>query len=184
MKGDKKLLVIAVLLLLISVSFTTYAIYRETATGNGTIRTANWVVNLDKGVTASTPIATANITFTGQDLNCGSESARHGKNNTIAPGDACTVNFTVDALGSEVDVVVDATVNTTNLPANITVTPSYGGSDNKIPYSTTAMNKTITLSVNWAGALGDTAAKDTADLGLKNTNITIPVTITARQDIS
>ena len=182
MKGDKKLLIIAVLLLLISVSFTTYAIYRETATGTGTIRTANWVVALDKGVSATTPIATANITFTAADLNCG--STRYGKNNTIAPGDSCTINFTVDALGSEVDVVVDATVNTTNVPANITVTPSYGGNDNKIPYSTTAMNKTITLDVAWAGAIGDNTAKDTADLNLKNTTFTIPVDITARQDIN
>ena len=49
MKGNKKLLIVAVLLLLIAVSYGTYAIYRESAEGTGTISTANWSVTVNNG---------------------------------------------------------------------------------------------------------------------------------------
>ncbi len=181
MKGDKKLLVIAALLLLISASFTTYAIYRETATAEGTIKAANWVVKLDKGVSATTPISSASITFTGADLTCG--GTRYGKNNTIAPGDACTIQFTVDATGSEVDVVVEAELDTDNavIPTGMTVTPSMSGGDGNIAYATSGMTKTITLTVTWPGAVTDQTSKDTTDLAKKGANLTIPVNITVRQ---
>ena len=182
MKGDKKLLVIAVLLLLISVSFTTYAIYRESTVANGNIRTANWVVNVGKGTSATTPISSANIEFTAADLNCG--STQYGKNTTIAPGDSCTIKFTVDATGSEVDVVVDAELDNTTavIPTGMTVTPSYAGGSNTIAYSTTSMTKEITLSVVWPGAVTDNETKDGTDLAKKASNLTIPVKITVRQD--
>ena len=189
MKGNKKLLVIAVLLLLISVSFTTYAIYRESTTANGTVKAANWVVKVDKGLTATTPIANAEITFTGADLTCG--ATRYGKNNTIAPGDECTVTFTVDATGSEVDVVVEAVLDTANatVPEGITVTPSFGttdepDADGSIEYNSTSMTKTVTLTITWPGALSDSAAKDSADLALKGSNLILPIDITVRQNIA
>ena len=180
MKGDKKLLVIAVLLLLISVSFTTYAIYRESTVANGNIRTANWVVNVGKGTSATTPISSANITFTAADLNCG--STQYGKNTTIAPGDSCTIQFTVDATGSEVDVVVDAELESSSgLPTGMTVTPSYEGG-NTIAYATTGMTKNITLAVVWPGAVTDNETKDGTDLAKKASDLSIPVKITVRQD--
>ena len=46
MKENKKLLVIAILLLLITVSFTTYVIYKSSTTGESTINTAAWVVKV------------------------------------------------------------------------------------------------------------------------------------------
>ena len=46
MKGNKKILVIAVLLLLIAVSYGTYAIYRESAEGEATINAAAWSVKI------------------------------------------------------------------------------------------------------------------------------------------
>ncbi len=188
MKGDKKLLIIAVLLLLISVSFTTYAIYRETAHAEGTIKTANWVVKLDKGVSATHPISTETITFTGNDLDCG--STRYGKNNTVAPGDSCQLKFTVDARGSEVDVVVEAALGASaSVPTGITVgSPAYydgtTASDGHIAYATSGMTKTVVVNITWQGASTDNTTKDTNDLSIKASNIVIPIDITVRQDIA
>lgn len=181
MKGDKKLLIIAVLLLLISASFTTYAIYRENTTAEGTIRAANWVVKLDKGVTATNLISETNVTFTAADLTCG--STRYGKNNTIAPGDTCSVTFTVDATGSEVDVVVEAELDDTNavIPTGMTATATMSGGNGNISYATTGMTKTITLNVTWPGSVADSSSKDSTDLAKKGANLTIPVKITVRQ---
>ena len=180
MKGNKKLLVIAALLLLISASFTTYAIYRDSVDATGAIKAANWVVKLDKGVTATTPIESADITFTEADLTC--TGTRYGKNNTIAPGDSCTVQFTVDATGSEVDVVVEATVDTSNLPSGVTATPTYSGNSGTIQYAQSGMTKTVTLTITWAGSVGDSSTKDGTDKGLAGQELTIPVTVTVRQD--
>ena len=63
MKGNKKLLIIAVLLLLITVSYTTYAIYRESTTATGTIQAAAWSVKVKKANDTNDAVAfeTANV---------------------------------------------------------------------------------------------------------------------------
>ena len=183
MKGNKKLLVIAVLLLLISVSFTTYAIYRQSTTAQGTIKAANWVVQVGKALTATSPIDSAEITFTGADLDC-SGSTRYGKNNTVAPGDTCTIQFTVDATGSEVDAVIEAEIEAgATLPDGFTaeVTSGTDGVVN-LPYATSDMKETVTITVTWEGTLGDSSAKDGTDLAAAGTDLSIPVKITVRQD--
>ena len=47
MKGNKKILVVAALLLLITAAFTTYAIYKSSATGEGSVNAAKWIVNVN-----------------------------------------------------------------------------------------------------------------------------------------
>ena len=47
MKGNKKILVVAVLLLLIAVSYSTYAIYKSSASASDTVNTAAWVVTVN-----------------------------------------------------------------------------------------------------------------------------------------
>ena len=63
MKGNKKVLTLAVLVLLLAVCFTTYAIYRQSTTATGSIRAAKWSVKVD-----GTDIATANYTFTAANI--------------------------------------------------------------------------------------------------------------------
>ena len=96
MKDNKKLLVIAVLVLLITISFTTYAIYKSSATGTDSVKAAAWVVKVN-----NTDIV-ENDTFTANDITWA--NTRIGKNDTIAPGDHGTVDVVIDATGSEVDV--------------------------------------------------------------------------------
>ena len=51
MKGNKKILVIAVLLLSIAVSYGTYAIYKTAITGTGSVTAATWAVQFKNGNT-------------------------------------------------------------------------------------------------------------------------------------
>ncbi len=179
MKGDKKILIIAALLLLISASFTTYAIYRDSTTATGSIKAANWVVKIDKGVSATTPIANANMTFTAEDITW--TGTHYGKNNTIAPGDSGTIQFTVDATGSEVDVVVEAEIDSNaSIPDGMTAVITGGGTQN-ITYNATSMTATVTITVTWSGSVADSSSKDGTDKAVAGTNLSLPVNITVRQ---
>ncbi len=182
MKGNKKILVIAALLLLIAASFTTYAIYRESVNATGSVDTANWSVKL--GTTKFSEVA--DITFDLDDLTC---ATNPGKNNKIAPGAECYLEYTVDALGSEVDVVLDAELdetNSTNLPDNMEIVlKDDNGTEGPltIPYSTSSMSKTIRLTVSWPGALTDDDTKDGEDLEGANKTVTIAAKLIARQSL-
>ena len=181
MKGNKKLLVIAALLLLISASFTTYAIYRDSITATGTIKAANWVVKVN-----GTDISEATVTITGADLTCGGGNTRYGKNNTVAPGDSCTATFTIDATGSEVDVVVEAEVDTQSadyhVPTGVTVVPSHSETNGIIAYDENSMTDTVTLTITWAGSVGDSSTKDGTDKAFAGDDLSIPVKVVVRQD--
>ena len=174
MKGNKKLLVVALLLLLITVTFSTYAIYRESVTATGSINTAAWSVKL--GSTNFSEVQ--NLTFGYSDITW---TSNPGKNNKIAPGATGTITYTVDATGSEVDVIVEASIDSTNLPTGITATASGTNGQTLIAYDATSMTATITITVTWAGTVEDQTSKDTTDLNAKASTLSIPVTITARQ---
>ena len=179
MKGNKKLLVVALLLLLITVTFSTYAIYRESTNTTGNIKAAAWSVKIKKATASGegTAFASANLTFTADDVTW---TNNPGKNGTIAPGATGTISFEVDATGSEVDVVVDATMGTATLPNGFTAAVT-SGANTTIAYNATSMKATVTVTVTWEGALTDDDAKDGTDLAVKGTQLTIPVTVTARQ---
>ena len=187
MKGNKKLLIVAVLLLLIAVSYGTYAIYRTKFEASATVNTAHWSAVLKKG---TTEVSTLNFTLA--DFNCG--NAQHGKNGTIAPGDTCTLPLTIDLDGSEVDAEVTATLGTISGTLDtdrFTVALKNGNDDAtanpiSVPYSATAgaMEKTLTLTLTWLGDTDNLTAngKDVKDVSMQGqTDLTIPVTIDAHQ---
>ncbi len=187
MKGNKKLLVVALLLLLIAVSYSTYAIYRTNLSANTTVSTAHWSAVLKKGSTTGTT-----MNFTMADLTC--SGTRHGKNDTIAPGDTCTVPVVVDLDGSEVDAEVTASLGTitgTVESSRFTVTLMNGSTDatgvgQRVNYGTTdgSMELTYTLTLTWLGDTDNLAAdgKDVKDVSMQGqTNLVIPVTIDAHQ---
>ena len=185
MKGNKRLLVLAVLLLLVTVTFGTYAIYRSKTTANGTLQAAAWSVKVKKASDTGegTAIDSANLTFTGADITWTNNPSKvAGK---IAPGATGTIAIPVDATGSEVDVVLTATLGSLTLPTGMTVTLASGDAEKTIAYSTEtdAMKTTVTLNVAWAGALTDTTEKDGTDKAAAGTSISIPVTLTARQGL-
>ena len=177
MKGNKKVLTLAVLVLLLAVCFTTYAIYRQSTTANGSIRAAKWSVKVD-----GTDIATANYTFDAGDITW---TTLTGYNDTIAPGSSGYIEIPVDADGSEVDVILTAALGNVTLPDGMTATLDSGADSQTIAYSATegAMETTVRINVAWAGADSDTTAKDTTDLAAQNTTFNIPVTLTAKQSL-
>ena len=177
MKGNKKVLVLAVLVLLLAVTGT-FAIYRNSANGTGSVDAAEWSVKI-----GGTDIASANFTFDYDDIDWTSLT---GYNDTIAPGSTGTITIPVDATSSEVDVLLTATLGTiTGLPDGMTVTVDGGGSQT-ISYSETAnaMKTNVVLNVAWSGTDGDAASKDTTDLAAEGSSISIPVTLTAKQSVT
>ena len=181
MKGNKKILVIAILLLLIAVSFTTYAIYKSSATGDASISTAAWVVEVN-----GTDIV-ENNTFTLDSIDW--DTPAIGKNNKIAPGDKGTVDIVIDADGSEVDVAYEITVGdlsdgtSTITNDNLTAVAATGSSlTGTIPYSATegGMERTITLDVTWVAEDDDSQNETDIDTAAKS--LTLPVTVTVRQN--
>ena len=160
MKGNKKILVIAVLVLLISVCYTTYAIYKSAATGIGSVTAAKWIVS------ANDTDIVANNTFTLGNIEWATPTI--GQNGKIAPGDHGTVTIVIDADGSEVAVGYNVSIDTIALDnPNFTVAAASGSSlTGTIPYSSTAgeMEKTITLDITWNGVDSETA--NPADMAL------------------
>lgn len=179
MKGDKKLLIIAVLLLLIAVSYGTYAIYRSSATSSDSVRAAKWIITANNSDIVSTN------TFTLGTLDCGNASI--GKNGTIAPGDTCTATIVIDADGSEVDVDYEVSIDTTALTtlgnSQISVGAHSGSSlTGTIGYSATSgqMEATVVLDVTWNAV--DTAAQNTLDVNTSLAQLEIPVTVSVVQN--
>ncbi len=177
MKGDKKILILALLVLLLSVCFSTYAIYRNAAEGEGTVDAANWSVQI-----GGTDIASADFDFDFSDITWDTLT---GYNDTIAPGSTGHIAIAVDADGSEVDVILTAALDTTHLPDGMTASVQ-GGNTQNIAYSATAgaMETTVTINIAWAGADSDTTAKDTTDLAVEGTELSLPVTLTAKQSVA
>lgn len=186
MKGNKKILVVAILLLMISVCYTTYAIYRSTATATGTINAAAWSVKVAKGSGTLTDIESANLSFGVNDITW---TTHTGKNDTIAPGDTGTITFNVDASGSEVDVILEASVTAAanSLPAGMTATVTSGTNGKQtINYASGAgnMTATVTITVTWTGTISDETSKDTTDKSFNGHELSIPVSLTARQKLA
>lgn len=174
MKGNKKVLVVALLILLISVSFTTYAIYRTSTSGSGSVTAAAWNVKFKKGSTEVT-----NLNFTGDDIVwTNNPSAVAGK---IAPGATGYIEFTIDATGSEVDVYYQATLGS-GATEGITVSMP-ASTETRLPYAASNMTATVRINVTWEGALTDSADKDSTDISKQGTSISIPITVTARQGL-
>ena len=98
MKGNKKILLLAALLLLVSVSFTTYAIYRSAAGGTAEVTAAVWDVTFED---EDENTLTDNYTVTFDATECTTAHVEPGK---IAPGATCTKTIILNAGDSEVDV--------------------------------------------------------------------------------
>ena len=186
MKGNKKLLIVAVLLLLVAVSYTTYAIYKTSVAGKAEVSTAVWNVKFTDGTNEIT--TTKNLALT-----C--ENNAHVKNGKIAPGATCTGTVTIDATGTEVDVaytVQAGTPTATSGPLSgaendwtVNVTDNGNG---QISYEAGTQKATVTVSLAWddvddsvvaTGATADVI--NDADTALNGTTITVPLTLTAKQ---
>ena len=176
MRGNKKILVLSVMVLLLAACFTTYAIYRSSGNGTGSVKAAAWSVKVN-----GTDIKTANFNFTGANIHW---TKLTGYNDTIAPGSEGYIEVEVDASGSEVDVILDATLGTTTLPTGMTASLASGSGSQTINYNDASKVKKVRINIAWAGAESDDATKDGTDLAAQGTTLSIPVTLTAKQSLA
>ena len=180
MKGNKKILVIAVLLLLIAVSYTTYAIYKTSVDTNSTVTAAAWTVKFKNGsneITDSTTIEFAAADCTGN---------LHVANGVIAPGATCRKTITLDVTGTQVDVAYTATTGTVTATKNNesvstsganTFSASLSPASGTIAFGNTTQD--LELVVTWAKTEGETV--DPKDTALEGATISVPVTLVAKQ---
>ena len=183
MKGNKKILVIAILLLLIAVSYGTYAIYKSSFAGNATVTAAIWDVKFKNGETELTnnfPLAFGATDCVGND---------HVKNGVIAPGATCRKTVTLDAGTSEVDVKYevsqngDVTVSDGTLAGANQFTVSFSPAQGTITWND-AEHRTADFEVvlTWAGEDDTpTDSVNDADTLLAGKTFTVPVTLVAKQ---
>ena len=166
-KGNKKLLVVAGLLLLMAASLTTYALYRASVTATTTVSTASFQV------TANTVNMVQEDSFSLGTLSWTHDSASGVASGKIAPGSYADITVAL-ANNSQVSVDVTATATITdtngdlveNMPITANVTSGgtgaimAGGSRNAV------------VRVNWpinAGSDSDTA------FNAQNYNVTITI---------
>ena len=186
--NNKKLLVIAALLLFVGVGMATYAIYKTTASGTATVSAANWSVAFKANNTVideNTSVNLSDLTWT--------NSLGTVKDGKIAPGSSATFDVEVDATGSEVDVDYEITVggvkynngtSDVDAPAGL-FTVSASDATGTILYSTTnSMKKVVTVTITWAGAIDDDATKIANDLTLNGKPLQITISVTAAQRLS
>lgn len=182
MKGNKKILVLAILLLLVVASFGTYAIYQSAASSSSTVSTAAWVVQVN-----STNIVTSSThTFDLGTINW--SSSDHVTTGKIAPGSTGTVNLVIDATGSEVSLdyavaLGDVTVNNAAVPSGTISVSTNSSLTGSILLSAGSKTVTIPLTITWLGDANDGDDKNANDVGLAGSTITLGVTVTATQHL-
>lgn len=188
MKGNKKLLIITILLLVITIGFTTYAIYKTSLSGTGTVTAATWNVSFADGQT--TMSENFNIQFSSSDCNQANDGTNnHVAEGKIAPGVTCSKTIDVNATGTEVDVLLTAEsgditatkggdsvaiTNANEFTVNVTTNPDNG----IIAYNAQTKTATVTVSVAWGF---DEGLKDPYDTALNGATITVPIALTAKQ---
>ena len=179
MKGNKKILAIAILLLLVAVSYTTYAIYKTSVAGNAEVTAAVWQVAFKNGQTELS---------TQQNLELTCANNAHVKDGVIAPGATCTGTVTIDATDTEVDVaytvaksgdvLVDGVAADEDANAfTVTITDNGNG---QIAYNANPQTATVTVNLAWGGT-EEATTTDPADTGMQGGTITVPITLTAKQ---
>ena len=181
MKGNKKILVIAILLLLIAVSYGTYAIYKSSVSGNATVTAAVWDVEFKNGQAELTD----NFSLVFGTTECTNNA--HVKDGVIAPGATCSKTVTLDAGTSEVDVMYEVSHGTVTVGSGtltganeftVTLTPASG----TITYDAGTRTADFVVNVTWAG-LDDTPTDtiNAADTALNGQTFTVPLTLVAKQ---
>ena len=185
MKGNKKILFIAVLLLLVAVSYGTYAIYKTEVSGDGGVTAAAWNIQFKNGET----VLNDNFSVTFSSADCQNS---HVKDGVIAPGASCSKVITLVATGSEVDVAYEVTADISGITAtkggnsvvltgaNTFSVNATGANNGVIAYNSTAMTEAITVTFSWGGQEG---TQDGPDTNLAGATVTVPLTLTAKQYI-
>ena len=136
MKGNKKVLALSILVLLLAVTFGTYAIYRSSAEGEGTVNAANWSVQI-----AGSDISSADFDFDASDVTW---TTLTGYNDTIAPGSEGYIDI---AVGNSKTINYSATEGAMETTVRINIAWAGAESDNETKDGTDLAVKGTSLSL-------------------------------------
>ncbi len=178
MKG--KIAFFVMLFLAFGLYTTTYAMFKTSKSGVGSLSAAKWSVKFSTGsteITENTVIPLSNITWNNELGN-----VADGK---IAPGSYTTFNILIDASGTETSV--DYKVKTTFTSSNFEVTIGDGTirDSGTIAYSDNDedMKLLVPIRVEWLGNTNDDSNKNILDLSFKNTSLDIPIEVVVAQKL-
>lgn len=189
MKKKRVLAVLVALLLVVGAGVYTYARYTYSRTGSGEVSVAKWAVALKQGGSEVSDNFTLGLTLSNNN---------YVANGKIAPNRSATATLVADLTGTEVatDIEVDLG-SVTGLPTGMTISgvTANGSAMTKTGnvYSTTVnLNSgktgvetntvTLVITATWANNEANNANDTT--FGEAAGNISIPVTVTARQHIA
>ena len=185
MKGNKKVLALALLLLLVAVSFGTYAIYQTTGSSSTEVSSAAWVieVNGDEITDETAEFDLSTITW-----NCPtSNNEEHVEDEKIAPGCTGTTSIVIDASDAEVSVdyaVSIGSVTIDNVAVSGITVSSSSSLTGSILLSANPRTATIPLTITWNGAADDGEQKNAADTGMAGETIQIEIEVDTHQKLS
>lgn len=175
-KSNKGLLVIAILLLVMTISISSLAAYKSSAKGTSGAKVAKWSVKVND----NDIVTTDSFTFGEEDITWDeNENIKEGK---IAPGASGKIEFEIDATESEVPVDYVIEVDEEAI-GNDNISVEVSEKEGTIDYSKTSseMKKTVTIEIIWDALNVD--ATNNKDLEIAGETIEIPVKVTATQKV-
>lgn len=180
-------LLIAVLMLVLSVAITTYAIYRSSATGTSELKTAEWSIKLN-----GDSINTSNtFNFNLSEANWTHQTEINSTSTTIAPGSVGTYGLQIDTTGTEVDVryEVGLVVKQNNTEVDLkTINPNlsvelYQDDDlqnNPLKKNITAGTvENLEIRITWNNL--DDETSNNLDKSIDGENFAVEVTVVTKQ---
>ena len=191
MKKKRVLAVLVALLLVVGAGVYTYARYTFSRTGSDDVDVATWAVALKQGGSAVSDNFTLTLTL---------EPNNNVVNGKIAPDRSATAILTLDLTGTEVatDYEIDLS-NVTGLPNGMSITGVtadgvalsetstgsgvYAGSVALNAEKTAIADDEVTLVITVAWVNDENNNANDTTYGTAAGNLSIPVTVTARQHI-
>lgn len=191
MKNKNKLImIVSILVLVLSVAISSYAIYRSSSKGTSKLRTAAWKIKVNNN-----SITTSNtFSFNLNDAEWTHSTNITPTNNTIAtiaPGSIGTYELEIDTDGTEVDVeytisiVVKEGNNVVDLSSiNPNLTIGLYSNDELLSnplndYIKAGQSKDLAIKIIWNYV--DDEEANTNDINLESSNYSIEVTVTTKQ---
>lgn len=189
MKKKKVLAVLVALLLVVGAGIYTYARYTFSRTGSGDAEVAKWAVDLKQGGNSVSDNFNLTLTLADND---------NVVNNKIAPSRSATATLVLDLTGTEVATDYEVDLSTvTGLPAGMSITGvtadgvaltetstgKYTGSVTLNAEKTAISDSEVELVITATWVNDENNNDDDTTYGTNAGNLSIPVTVTAKQHI-
>ncbi len=167
-----------IILLLVCSGVITFAMYRTSKSASAILSAARWDIKFKNGNTNISNNFNINLSSATWSNNLG--NVAEGK---IAPGSSTTFYITLDATNTETDVEYEVKIGDSFDYDNFDVVLDDDFGVIKYSEENNAMVKNIPIQVIWYGNVNDSNYKNSTDKSFANTNISIPITITAAQKV-